>query len=110
MKKKELIKTCEGIFDLFDRDSELTNKLSNITNDPYFNRVSDFLQKHDKLSAGMSRSEENCLKCWNRIVSIAFTHGFVMASMLNPNSKHSLKGIQEIGAGIKKAGLLPLMK
>jgi len=102
MKKKELIKTCKGVFYLFDADNNLTNELAGITNEPYFDAVSDFLgKKHKNL-------EDNCLECWNRIVSVAFTYGFAMASMLNPNSKVALRGIQEIGVAIRKIGLLPL--
>lgn len=102
MKNKELIKTCEEVFNLFDKDGDLTNKLATITNEPYFDAVSGFFgKKHKDL-------EDNCLECWNRLASVAFTYGFVMALMLNPNLKVPFKGIREIGATIRKAGLLPL--
>jgi len=101
MENKDLIETCERVFNLFNgEEAHLTEGLAAVTNEPYFNSVSDFLgkQKGKDLS-------QSCLDCWDRITCVAFTYGFVMASMLNPNSKISLKGIQKTGAAIRKAGV-----
>jgi hypothetical protein len=105
MKKKELIiKDCKSLFNLFDTEAGyLIDDLAKLTNKPYFDSVTKFLseQKNKKLA-------DKCMKCWFRIVPVAFTYGFVSGSMLNPNSKISLEGIQKISRTIKKFDILPL--
>lgn len=108
MKKKprktdNFVPQCEQFYEIFNRDYNASNYISIISNDPYFDRVANFLESSEALKP----LAQDCLKCWDQVAAVAFTYGFAVGSMINPQNKDSLKVLQEMRKKMAKEGALP---